>query len=108
MAYISLEDVEFLHDGHAAQQREQAAEPQQQASAAPIETTAPILVIEVYVITATYFRNGGGREFKEIRGLCFSSFFRFYSVVDSPIDWFGLVLAVPPGASTRHEQIPWC
>lgn len=31
-AYINLEDVEFLHDGHAEQQREQAALPQQQAN----------------------------------------------------------------------------
>lgn len=31
-AYIILVEVEFLHDGHAEQQREQAALPQQQAS----------------------------------------------------------------------------
>lgn len=31
IAYIRRDDVEFLHDGHAAQQRLQAAEPQQQA-----------------------------------------------------------------------------
>lgn len=45
MAYISLEDVEFLHDGQAAQQREQAAEPQQQANA-PRDITAPILLFQ--------------------------------------------------------------
>lgn len=32
MAYIILVDDEFLHDGHAWQQRPQAALPQQQAS----------------------------------------------------------------------------
>lgn len=30
-AYINLEDVEFVHDGHAAQHMEQAALPQQAA-----------------------------------------------------------------------------
>lgn len=32
IAYISREDVEFLHDGHAEQHREHAALPQQQAN----------------------------------------------------------------------------
>ena len=32
MAYIILVEVEFLHDGQAAQQSWQAAEPQQQAN----------------------------------------------------------------------------
>lgn len=31
-AYMILEDVEFLHEGHAEQHREHAALPQQQAS----------------------------------------------------------------------------
>lgn len=31
-AYIILEDVEFLHDGHAEQHKEQAVLPKQQAS----------------------------------------------------------------------------
>lgn len=31
-AYIKRDDVEFLHDGHAEQQREQAVPVQQQAS----------------------------------------------------------------------------
>ena len=31
-AYINRDDVEFLHEGHAEQHKEQAALPQQQAS----------------------------------------------------------------------------
>jgi len=41
MAYIILEEVEFLQDGHAAQQSEQAVEPQQQAMLAR-DTIPPI------------------------------------------------------------------
>jgi hypothetical protein len=38
-----LDEVEFLHDGHAAQQSEQAVDPQQQAKLAN-EKMPPILV----------------------------------------------------------------
>jgi len=38
-----LEEVEFLHDGHAAQQSEQAVDPQQQAKLAK-EKIPPILL----------------------------------------------------------------
>ena len=41
-AYMILEEVEFLQDGQAAQHREKAAEPQQQARA-PTDIRAPIL-----------------------------------------------------------------
>jgi len=43
-AYMILDDVEFLHDGHALQHKEQAALPQQQANCAALQSpkTAPI------------------------------------------------------------------
>ena len=43
-AYMILADVEFLQDGHAEQQSEHAAEPQQQAIPAK-ENIPPILSI---------------------------------------------------------------
>ena len=42
MAYMSLDEVEFLHDGQAAQQRLQAADPQQQARP-PTDKRAPMI-----------------------------------------------------------------
>jgi len=50
IAYIILLDDEFLHDGHALQQRPQAALPQQQANwaALQIPNTAPILFFHLY------------------------------------------------------------
>jgi len=46
-AYIIRVDVEFLHDGQAAQHKLQAALPQQQASCPAVKAarTAPILVL---------------------------------------------------------------
>ena len=45
MAYIILDEVEFLQDGHAAQQRPQAADPQQQAKA-PMDMMQPMVFLE--------------------------------------------------------------
>ena len=47
MAYMSLEEVEFLHDGQQAQQREQAADPKQQARP-PTERRAPMMTKRKY------------------------------------------------------------
>ncbi len=44
MAYMSLAEVEFLQEGQAAQQREQAAEPQQHARE-PTDRRAPMVVV---------------------------------------------------------------
>ncbi len=41
-AYMILEEVEFLQEGQAAQHREQAADPQQQARA-PTDKSAPMM-----------------------------------------------------------------
>jgi len=46
MAYIILAEVEFLHDGHAAQHNEQAAEPQQHARL-PSERIPPMINFEI-------------------------------------------------------------
>ena len=42
-AYMILADVEFLHDGHAAQHIEQAADPQQHAKL-PMDSIPPIFL----------------------------------------------------------------
>jgi len=46
MAYIILAEVEFLHDGQAAQHNEQAAEPQQHARL-PSERIPPMTNFEI-------------------------------------------------------------
>ena len=58
---MSLEEVEFLHDGQAAQQRLQAADPQQQARP-PTDKRAPMIE--------------GGKKLKEFA----SSFVRCFSL----------------------------